>query len=386
MKNQLRYPAGQHNKVHRLAEKRASYDLETVHSIMNRSFVFHVSFQPDAEDPFPTTIPMLGAMGNFAYPSAGLNEPQDCYIHGYISARMANLSRKAMDDGLPGLPVCVSVAKVDGLVLALSAFTHSCNYRSAVLFGHAALVTDESEKLWALELLTNKIIPGRWDQVRQPPNKFELMQTQILRVRVTSGSAKIRAGPPADDKEDVQDSGVMKNVWSGYVPLVERMGQPIPSAYNQLQDVPEHVRDLQEGFNEEADAYNDKLVKQANRKESYVGLFWLNAAETLIDITKAKTKTDTNTNTQWILEAGTLDDLGDGMDRLKIPCDAIWLDIECPIDKECLTMRKLLDAFGRKLIIIIDPHFKNTNGYNIVLKSNDITSRSKDDDIFEGHC
>ncbi|PCD25455.1 hypothetical protein AU210_014560 [Fusarium oxysporum f. sp. radicis-cucumerinum] len=262
MKNQLRYPAGQHNKVHRLAEKRASYDLETVHSIMNRSFVFHVSFQPDAEDPFPTTIPMLGAMGNFAYPSAGLDEPQDCYIHGYISARMANLSRKAIDDGHPGLPVCVSVAKVDGLVLALSAFTHSCNYRSAVLFGHAALVTDESEKLWALELLTNKIIPGRWDQVRQPPNKFELMQTQILRVRVTSGSAKVRAGPPADDKEDVQDPGVMKNVWSGYVPLVERMGQPIPSAYNQLQDVPDHVRDLREGFNEEADAYNDKLVKQ----------------------------------------------------------------------------------------------------------------------------
>ncbi|KAK2669689.1 FMN-binding split barrel [Fusarium oxysporum f. sp. vasinfectum] len=341
MKNQLRYPAGQHNKVHRLAEKRASYDLETVHSIMNRSFVFHVSFQPDAEDPFPTTIPMLGAMGNFAYPSAGLNEPQDCYIHGYISARMANLSRKAMDDGLPGLPVCVSVAKVDGLILALSAFTHSCNYRSAVLFGHAALVTDESEKLWALELLTNKIIPGRWDQVRQPPNKFELMQTQILRVRVTSGSAKVRAGPPADDKEDVQDPGVMKNVWSGYVPLVERMGQPIPSAYNQLQDVPEHVRDLQEGFNEEADAYNDKLVKQ---------------------------------------------DLGHGMDRLKIPCDAIWLDIEYPIDKEWFTMRKLLDAFGRKLIIIIDPNFNNTNGSNIVLKSNDITIRTKDDDIFEGHC
>ncbi|RKL11854.1 hypothetical protein BFJ71_g333 [Fusarium oxysporum] len=307
MKNQLRYPAGQHNKVHRLAEKRASYDLKTVHSIMNRSFVFHVSFQPDAEDPFPTTIPMLGAMGNFAYPSAGLDEPQDCYIHGYISARMANLSRKSMDDGLPGLPVCVSVAKVDGLVLALSAFTHSCNYRSAVLFGHAALVTDESEKLWALELLTNKIIPGRWDQVRQPPNKFELMQTQILRVRVTSGSAKVRAGPPADDKEDVQDPGVMKNVWSGYVPLVERMGQPIPSAYNQLQDVPDHVRDLREGFNEEADAYNDKLVKQAHRKDSYVGLFWLNAAETWIDITKTKTKTDTNTNTQWISEAGTLD-------------------------------------------------------------------------------
>ncbi|KAL6406734.1 hypothetical protein AUP68_09537 [Ilyonectria robusta] len=262
MRNPLRYPAGQHNKVHRLAEKRAAYDLETVHDIMNRSLVFHISFQPDAEDPFPTTIPMLGAMGNFDYPSASLNEPQDCYIHGYISARMTNLARKAMDDGLPGLPVCVSVAKVDGLVLALSAFTHSCNYRSAVLFGHASLVTDDAEKLWALELLTNKIIPGRWDQVRQPPNKVELVQTQILRVRVTSGSAKVRAGPPADDKEDVEDAEVMANVWSGYIPMVEHMLEPIPSAYNRLEEVPEHVKSLQEAFNEDADGYNEVLVKQ----------------------------------------------------------------------------------------------------------------------------
>ncbi|CAH0023720.1 unnamed protein product [Clonostachys rhizophaga] len=262
MRNQLSYPAGEQNKVNRLAEKRAAYDLETVHGIMNQSLVFHVSFQPDAENAFPSTIPMLGALGNFDYPSAGLNEPQDAYIHGYISARMTNLARKAMDDGLPGLPVCLSVAKVDGLILSLSAFTHSCNYRSAILFGHASLVTDESEKLWALEMLTNKIIPGRWDQVRQPPNKTELVQTQILRVRVTSGSAKVRAGPPADDKDDVQNAEVMAKVWSGYIPLVERMGEPIPSAYNKLVEVPENVRDLQEEFNKEADAYNEKLVKQ----------------------------------------------------------------------------------------------------------------------------
>jgi nitroimidazol reductase NimA-like FMN-containing flavoprotein (pyridoxamine 5'-phosphate oxidase superfamily) len=142
----MKYPIGRYNKVHRLADKRADYDLETVHGIINQSFVFHVSFQPDPEDPFPTIIPMLGAMGNFDYPSAGLDEPLDCYIHGYISARMANLARSAMANGLPGLPVCISTAKVDGLILTLSAFTHSCNYRSAVLFGHASLVTDEAEK------------------------------------------------------------------------------------------------------------------------------------------------------------------------------------------------------------------------------------------------
>ncbi len=87
-----------------------------------------------------------------------------------------------MANGLPGLPVCISTAKVDGLILTLSAFTHSCNYRSAVLFGHASLVTDETEKLWALYLITNKLIPGRWDQVCSPPNPDELVQTQILRV------------------------------------------------------------------------------------------------------------------------------------------------------------------------------------------------------------
>lgn len=205
---------------------------------------------------------MLGAMGNFDYPSAGLDEPLDCYIHGYISARMTKLARSAMENGLPGLPVCISAAKIDGLILALSAFTHSCNYRSAVLFGHASLVTDEAEKLWALELITNKLIPGRWDQVRNPPNAVELMQTQILRVRVKSGSAKVRAGPPADDKADVGNTGVTAKVWSGYIPLVEHMLQPVASAYNRLEEVPDHVRELQEGFNKEADAYNDKLVKQ----------------------------------------------------------------------------------------------------------------------------
>jgi nitroimidazol reductase NimA-like FMN-containing flavoprotein (pyridoxamine 5'-phosphate oxidase superfamily) len=262
----MKYPIGQYNKVHRLADKRADYDLEMVHDIINQSFIFHVSFQPDPEDPFPTIIPMLGAMGNFDYPSAGLDEPLDCYIHGYISARMANLARSAMANGLPGLPVCISTAKVDGLILTLSAFTHSCNYRSAVLFGHASLVTDEAEKLWALELITNKLIPGRWDQVRSPPNTAELMQTQILRVRVKSGSAKVRAGPPADDKADVENAEVQAKAWAGYIPLVEHMLQPIPSAYTRLKEVPEHVRSLQKGFNEEADVYNEKLVKQVREQ------------------------------------------------------------------------------------------------------------------------
>lgn len=257
----MQYPQGRHNTVKRLAGKRAAYDLSTVHKIMNQSFIFHVSFQPDPQDPFPTIIPMLGAMGSFEYPSSGLDEPLDCYIHGYVSARMASLAKSAMESGLPGLPVCVSAAKIDGLILALSAFTHSCNYRSASLFGHAYLVTDQAEKLWALELITNKLIPDRFAETRQPLNK-ELIQTQILRVRVQSGSAKIRAGPPADDSADLQSQDVLSKTWSGYIPLVEHMLDPIPSAYNQLREVPNHVTQLQRDFNREADDYNEQLSQQ----------------------------------------------------------------------------------------------------------------------------
>lgn len=257
----MEYPPGPLNTVHRLAKKRATYDLETVHTIVNQALVLHVSFMPDAQNPFPTTIPMIGAMGSFEYPSADLDEPMDLYIHGYISARMTNLARTATDQGYPGLPVCISAAKVDGLILALSAFTHSCNYRSASLFGHANHVTDEAEKMWALRLITNTLIPGRWQQTRQPPNAAELVQTQILRVRVQSGSAKIRAGPPADDQVDLEDDDVRARVWSGYIPLVEQLHEPVPSAYNRVKEVPQHVKDCRDAFNQEATEYNDKMVK-----------------------------------------------------------------------------------------------------------------------------
>jgi nitroimidazol reductase NimA-like FMN-containing flavoprotein (pyridoxamine 5'-phosphate oxidase superfamily) len=259
----MEYPAGSQNRVHRLAKKRAAYDLKTVHSIINESFVLHVSFIPDTADGFPAVIPMIGAMGNFEYPSADLDEPLDCYIHGYVSARMTNLARKAQEEqGRPGLPVCISAAKVDGLILALSAFTHSCNYRSATLFGHASLVTDEEEKLWALKLITNTLIPDRWDHTRLPPNANELVQTQILRVRVQSGSAKIRAGPPADDEADLASEDVRGRVWAGYIPVLEQLQQPVPSTYNKLEEVPQHIMDCREKFNEAAVAYNENLVKQ----------------------------------------------------------------------------------------------------------------------------
>lgn len=258
----MQYPKQPVNKVRRLADVRADYDLETVHKIINQCMSLHVSFTPGSDNEFPAVIPMIGAMGSFDRPSADIDEPLDCYIHGYVSARMANLTREKIAQGLPGLPVCVSAAKVDGLVLALSSFAHSCNYRSASIFGHATLVTDSEEKLWALELITNGLVAGRWGQVRQPPSSNELLQTQVLRIRVKSGSAKVRMGPVAEVKEDLQNPETRKAVWSGYIPLVEQLLEPVPSRHNLVEQVPDHVREYREAFNEDAEAYNNEIVRR----------------------------------------------------------------------------------------------------------------------------
>ncbi|GKT51998.1 uncharacterized protein ColSpa_12179 [Colletotrichum spaethianum] len=257
----MKYPKTPVNKVHRLADKRADYDLKTIHSIVDQCMSLHVTFTP-GDTEFPTVIPMIGAMGNFDRPSADIDEPLDCYIHGYISARMANLTREKMAEGLPGLPVCVSATKVDGIVLALSSFAHSCNYRSASLFGYATLVTDNEEKLWALKLITNGLVAGRWEEVRQPPSANELLQTQVLRIRVKSGSAKVRAGPVAEVKEDLENAETRKTVWSGYIPLVEHLQEPVPSRHNLVEQLPEYISEYTRVFNGNADEYSQEIVKR----------------------------------------------------------------------------------------------------------------------------
>lgn len=264
----MEYPKTSVNKIHRQADKRAAYDLKTVHSIMTKCMVLHVSFIPESSDSFPTIIPMIGTMGSYDYPSADIDEPLDCYIHGYVSARMANLAREKISQGLPGLPVCVSAAKVDGLVLALSSFAHSCNYRSASIFGHATLVTDEDEKMWALKLITNSIVSERWDHVRQPPSRNELAQTQILRVRVTSGSAKVRAGTVAEVTEDLQNPEVRQDFWSGYIPLVEQLLAPVPSTHNLVKQVPDHVERYRKAFNHAENELNDRIVSRVLKDQA----------------------------------------------------------------------------------------------------------------------
>lgn len=261
MGRNLEYPKRQNNTVNRLGKNRGVYDLEVIHSIINTSLVLNVSFAPSPEDEFPAILPMIGTMASFENPSAGLDEPLDCYLHGYVSSRIMNLSRQAQEAGKPGLPVCIAASKVDGLILALSSFSHSYNYRSAVLFGHAQLVTDLDEKQYAMEHITNKVVTDRWKHTRLPINKAELSSTQMLRVRISSGSGKIRDGPPADDKADMADQDAVNSVWTGYLPVTETIGEPVASSYNKIA-VPQHVTEYREKFNERVYGYSDACVKR----------------------------------------------------------------------------------------------------------------------------
>jgi hypothetical protein len=159
---------------------RAVYDRETVYKILDEGFVCHVAFNVDSQ---PFVIPtMFARVGDHLY------------FHGSAASRMLR--------GLSsGLPVCITVTLIDGLVLARSVFNHSMNYRSVVTIGQATLIDDSEEKLRALQAFTNKLIPGRWNDARQP-NEKELKATSILKLPLTEVSAKVRTGGVEDDAED----------------------------------------------------------------------------------------------------------------------------------------------------------------------------------------
>ena len=128
------------------------------------------------------------------------------FVHGSAASRML----RGLGDGIP---VCITVTLLDGLILARSAFHHSMNYRSVVILGVATEVTDGAERLHALEAIVEHVNPGRWAQVR-PPNERELKATMVLRLPIVEASAKIRTGPPLDDAEDLGWP-----CWAGEVPL-----------------------------------------------------------------------------------------------------------------------------------------------------------------------
>ncbi|KAF9219688.1 hypothetical protein BS17DRAFT_788954 [Gyrodon lividus] len=229
------------NTVNRL-NKRAAYDYETVHGIINSTSVLHVSFVPPSDDtnPVPIILPMIGQIGR--YPKAEDDAPS-CYLHGHISSRLMKVSSTSQDSDQSGLPVCIAATKVDGYVLALSPFSHSYNYRSAIVQGTATVVEDEEEKLWAMTLITNSVLPNRWENSKNPPTHAEMQSTRVLKVEIVTGSAKIRAEGPHDDKKDMQDDELVKKVWTGVIPVFEGFGGPVPSIYNAVQPVPDDIRE-----------------------------------------------------------------------------------------------------------------------------------------------
>ena len=270
----LVYPKEISNRVHRykhrgilrLASKPgssanlallATYDLGAIHSIINSSQVLHVSFNPGPADPFPAILPMIGQMGSFDYPSSGLDDPLNCYLHGYVSSRIVNLARTSEKDGLP---ICVAASKVDGLVLSLTPNSHSYNYRSAILHGYASLVTDEAEKLYAMELITNSVVPGRWNHTRVPPDRAEMSSTVILKVKVVDGSGKIRHGAVSDEKKDTGNDEVTDRVWTGVIPVWETFGQPIPDPANKVAEVPGYLDSFVASHNQQNRAIAEGAV------------------------------------------------------------------------------------------------------------------------------
>lgn len=237
-----------------------TYDYNTIHGIVNATNVLHVSFVPDTDDQYPIILPMIGQMGLFSQPElTDLNQCLDLYLHGSISARISNLCQEAVDRGEDGLRLCLAATKVDGLVLAHTPFHHSYNFRSAVLHGYAQVVDDPDEKLYALRLITNKVVPTRWENTRTPPNEIEMQSTHILRVTVQSGSAKLRSGTPNADRKDLQHPEVLRKFWSGVVPVFETFGAPISGPLNKA-DIPQHVTD----FVKESNTRNQRNAAQAS--------------------------------------------------------------------------------------------------------------------------
>jgi nitroimidazol reductase NimA-like FMN-containing flavoprotein (pyridoxamine 5'-phosphate oxidase superfamily) len=216
----MTFPQTNRTNLKRLP-KRGHFDRETVYGILDEGFICHVGFVVDAQ---PFVIPT-------GYARVG----DKLYIHGSQASRMLRSLANGVD-------ACVTVTIVDGLVLARSAFHHSINYRSVVVFGRATLVEDRDEKSAALFAFSEQIVKGRWNDVREP-SEAELKQTSVLCLPLLEASAKVRTGPPIDDEEDYA-----MPVWAGVIPLRLAADQPIADP-RLPQDVPapEYAKNYKRG-------------------------------------------------------------------------------------------------------------------------------------------
>jgi hypothetical protein len=186
-------------KLRRLP-KRGAHDRPTIDAILDEALISHIGFVFDGK---PAVVPTLHArIGD------------EVLIHGSAASRMLRALATGID-------LCLTATLIDGLVLARSAFHHSVNYRSVVLYGQARLLTEPDAKERALEAFTERLVAGRWADVRWPTRK-ELKATTVLTLPIEEGSAKIRTGPPIDDEPDYE-----LDVWAGVVPLTLTRGEPV---------------------------------------------------------------------------------------------------------------------------------------------------------------
>lgn len=189
-------PPGRRAPTTRVAVKRhperGAYDFDTVAAILDAGIVCHIAFVVDGD---PYALPMTYArMGD------------SLFVHGAVGSRLLRSLGS-------GTPVCLTVTLLDGLVLARSAFNHSMNYRSVVVFDAPAEVVDPEDKTLALRAILERLVPGRWEEIR-PPTQGELARTTVLRIRLREASAKVRSGPPIDADADMD-----RAVWAGELPF-----------------------------------------------------------------------------------------------------------------------------------------------------------------------
>lgn len=197
--------------------ERGHHDPDTIHAVLDSEFVAHVGFLRQG---LPAVLPML-------YVRRG----DEILLHGNPASPLMRSAKR-------GDQVCVSVAKVDGVVLARSAFNHSVNYRSVVVYGAARWITG-ADRVEALDILVDRLVPDRRPHVR-PMTRNEIAGTAVVGVSLDQASAKIRTGPPIDDEADYE-----LPIWAGVVPLRSVTGEPIPDPRNHPgTEVPEHVTSL----------------------------------------------------------------------------------------------------------------------------------------------
>ncbi len=200
-------------KVRRHPE-RARYERAEVDAILDAAFHGHLAFVADGQ---PYTMPMLH-----------VRDGDEVYLHGSVKSRFAAIAGD-------GSPLCFTVTLIDGLVLARAAFTHSVNYRSAVVLGSGRVLEDPQEKLRAMELLVEHVVPGRIADARAPsPN--ELKATEIIALHIDETSAKVRTGGPVDSREDMD-----LPIWAGVLPVALTAGEPIADEEARA-PVPDYVK------------------------------------------------------------------------------------------------------------------------------------------------